>query len=120
MVTLGYRKGLLALKNLINKLYSHAENINQYQLFESVFLNVLEKHAPTKMKTLRATKATYMTKALRKAVTKRFWKMMKPFFLSDKCLNKRNITLIEGGNIISLESNVANTLNTFFDKDVRA
>ena len=26
------------------KLYSHAENINQYQLFEGVFLNVLEKH----------------------------------------------------------------------------
>ena len=38
---------------------------------------------------------------------------MKPFF-SDKGLNRRNITLIDGDDIISKDSDVANTLNTFF------
>ena len=49
---------------------------------------------------------------------KRFWNTMKPFF-SDKGLNRRNITLIDGDDIISKDSDVANTLNTFFDNAVR-
>ena len=41
-------------KDLKNELYSHADNINKYQQFESVFLNVLGRHAPLKKKTVRA------------------------------------------------------------------
>ena len=38
---------------------------------------------------------------------------------SDKGVSKRNITLIEGDNIISQDIDVANTLNAFFDSAVR-
>ena len=38
---------------------------------------------------------------------------------SDKGLNRRNITLIDGDDIISKDSDVANTLNTFFYNAVR-
>ena len=58
-------------KELKNKLYSHTDNINKYQQFESVFLNVLEGHDPLKKKTVRANEAPYMSKALRKAIATR-------------------------------------------------
>ena len=37
-------------KDLKDELYSHADNINKYQQFKSVFLNVLERHAPSEKK----------------------------------------------------------------------
>ena len=58
-------------KDLKNELYSHADNINKYQQFESVFLNVLERHAPLKKKTVRANEAPYTSKAARKAIATR-------------------------------------------------
>ena len=45
-------------------------NLN-YNLFETNFLDVLEKHAPTKKKTVRQNNKPYMTKTLRKAITRR-------------------------------------------------
>ena len=48
---------------------------------------------------------------------KMFWKTMKPFF-SDKGLGKSNIILIKDEKIISDDLDVANTLNTYFDKAV--
>ena len=47
------------------------EDSNTYQYFESIFLENLEKHAPMKMKIIRANHAPYMTKSLRKAIMKR-------------------------------------------------
>ena len=40
---------------------------------------------------------------------------MKPFFQG---MSKRNITSVEGNNIISQDTDVANTLNAFFDNAV--
>ena len=42
-----------------------------YNLFETEFLNVLNKAAPLKKKTIRANHAPYVTKKLRKAIMKR-------------------------------------------------
>jgi hypothetical protein len=46
-------------------------NCSSYQIFEEKFIEILEKHAPLKSKTLRANDAPYMTRALRKAMMKR-------------------------------------------------
>ena len=40
------------------------QSINNYESFESVFLSVLNKHAPLKKKFLRGNPAPYMTKQL--------------------------------------------------------
>ena len=42
-----------------------------YNLFETIFLDVLERHAPTKKRTVRQNNKPYMTKALRKAIMRR-------------------------------------------------
>ena len=46
-------------------------NIIHYDNFDDKFLEVLNKHAPMKQKTLRANEAPYMSKALRKAMMRR-------------------------------------------------
>ena len=46
-------------------------NISNYEEFESIYLKVLEKHAPFKIKTVCANQAPYMTKNLRKAIMRR-------------------------------------------------
>ena len=48
-------------------------DLNNYknEIFEKVFLKVLNKHAPLKKKFIRANHALYMTKKLRKAIMKR-------------------------------------------------
>ena len=43
---------------------------------------------------------------------------MKPF-LTDKGVSKNNISLIEGAKIITEDSDVAETLNNYFDEAVR-
>ena len=45
-------------------------NLN-YNLFETNFLDILERHAPTKKKTVRQNNKPYMTKTLRKAIMRR-------------------------------------------------
>ena len=58
-----------------NELYlklNNGLNIKEYDLFEKIFLELLDEHAPIKNKFLRANNALYMTKALRKAIKKRF------------------------------------------------
>ena len=45
--------------------------IDKYETFEEKFLKVLNKHAPSKKKFIRANHAPYMTKNLRKAIMKR-------------------------------------------------
>ena len=42
-----------------------------YRSFEDAFLHVLNKHAPNKIKVMRANQKPYMTKQLRKAIMKR-------------------------------------------------
>ena len=55
--------------DLINRLKSQL--IDKYAKFELIFLEILNKHAPSKTKVLRANDKPYMTKALRKAIMRR-------------------------------------------------
>ena len=48
---------------------------------------------------------------------KMFWSTVKPFF-SDKSNTGKNISLIDGDNIISTEKQVAETMNIFFSNAV--
>ena len=45
--------------------------VNNYSSFKSVFIGVFNRHAPIKKKVIKANHATYVTKALRKAIMKR-------------------------------------------------
>ena len=56
--------------NFRSDLRKNLESINNYELFEKIFLSILNKHAPLKKKVVRANHVPYMTKALRKAIMK--------------------------------------------------
>ena len=45
--------------------------INTYEMFEDIFMRILNNHAPQKSKVLRANDKPFMTKALRKAIMRR-------------------------------------------------
>ena len=53
--------------------------VNPCDKFDNIFLEVLDKHAPTKTKILRANHLSYISKALRKAIMKRSY-LEKLFF----------------------------------------
>ena len=46
-------------------------DVSNYDSFEDIFENVLDKHAPKKKKAQRANSKPYVTKAMRKAIMKR-------------------------------------------------
>ena len=54
-----------------NELKLHSHSCTSYGMFEKVFLEVLELHAPQKQKYLRANEVPYMTRSLRKAIMRR-------------------------------------------------
>ena len=56
----------IELKEILQK-----QIISDYNTFERIFLEVLNKHAPPKKKVLRANHKPYMTKTLRKAIMRR-------------------------------------------------
>ena len=58
-------------EDLKNELNVETGSSTKYQLFEKIFLEDLERHAPLKRKLLRANEVPYMTKALRKAIATR-------------------------------------------------
>ena len=68
---------------------------------------------------LRRTKRNYYSSLDAKSVTgnKTFWRTVKPF-LSDKTPFNAKITLIEDGEVISSDNEIANVLNTFFSNIV--
>ena len=45
-------------------------SVDSYKIFEDIFLEILNRHAPIKSKILRANQAPYMTKTLRQAIMK--------------------------------------------------
>ena len=57
--------------DLIKTLYQESISCDNYNDFESKFLEVLNVHTPLKTRITRANKVPYMTKALRKAITNR-------------------------------------------------
>ena len=64
---------------------------------------------------LKKTKKEYFGNLNKKNVcdNKTFWKTVK-FFLLDKIVSKEQITLVENNEIISEDSDVVQTLNSFF------
>ena len=151
------------------ELNTNLSSVSSYEEFETVYLNILDKYAPTKTKYVRANQAPYMTKLLRKAImtrsalknrfykyptlensydykkqrnycsrlykkerkryyekldvknvtdNKTFWKIVKPF-LSEKGNTFSKITLVEGGEIIYNDQDIAQKLNEFFSNTVK-
>ena len=49
----------------------NANRVYEYNTFETIFLSLLNKHAPMKQKLVRANQSPYLTKSLRKAMMKR-------------------------------------------------
>ena len=63
------------------------QQINEYKHFEQIVLEILNIYAPIKKKLLNANHVPHLTKALRKAIKKRFE-------LESKCVkNKTNANL---------------------------
>ena len=52
----------------LTDLQSNLTNINIYNSFEDIFLKVLDKHAPSKQKVVRANDKPFMNKEIRKAI----------------------------------------------------
>ena len=63
----------LKLKLVSNILWMVVDSIKKldYPLFESIFIDVFNTHAPVKTKTMRANNHQFTTKALRKAIMTR-------------------------------------------------
>ena len=57
--------------DLRHQLHSNEEVLTEYSIFQQIFIELLDKHAPIKKKILRANNSTFMTKALRKAIMQR-------------------------------------------------
>ena len=62
-----------------------SETVLDFTRFEENFLGVWNKHAPMKKKVLRAKHASYVTKALRKAIMKRSY--LEKLYLKKRQLN---------------------------------
>ena len=56
---------------LSEALKSNDKNNVNYEVFENIFLSVLERHAPLKNKFIRGNHMPYMNKTLRKAMMRR-------------------------------------------------
>ena len=57
--------------DLVKKFYPTSFNCENYNAFETLFLEVLDLHTPLKKKIIRANEVPYMTKAPRKALATR-------------------------------------------------
>ena len=70
-------------------LSNEGDVIHRYALFEKIFLQVLDKHAPLRKKLLRANHAPYTTKSVRKAIMRR--SQLESKFLKHKTPESRQI-----------------------------
>ena len=154
--------------DLIETLQTFDVEYVDYNIFNSSFLKVLNRHAPQKQRYVRSNQSKFMDRELNKAVMKRsrlrnkfikdktqvskeaytkqrnlctsmvrkkkriyfsnlntrdltdnrsFWKTVKPLF-SDKSSGDGKLVLIEGDDILSEDTKVANALNEYFNKVV--
>ena len=67
---------------LDNEILKHDINNIEYQHFLNIFIEILNKHAPMKIKYLRANQGKFMTKSLHKAIMKR--SRLRNKFLGDR------------------------------------
>ena len=149
---------------LIESLSNFKEGVISYQIFENLFIELLNKHVPLKEKFIRANNSPFMNKTLSKAFmtrsrlrnkflknpisaneltykrfrnfctrlvrkekkafysnldpklltdNKKFWKTVQPLF-SEKYFISKKITLLEGDKVITVDTEVAETMNSFF------
>ena len=74
---------------LENKLVTAFSNNTNYELFENIFMKLLNKHAPMKTKYVRANNAPFMTKTLSKAIMTRS-RLRNKFLKNPSVTNKIN------------------------------
>ena len=72
---------------LDNEILKHDINNIEYQHFLNIFIEILNKHAPMKIKYLRANHGKFMTKGLHKAIMKR--SRLRNKFLRDRTETSR-------------------------------
>ena len=107
-------------KRLNKALMTRSRLKNKHLKFPSVFnKKMFKKHRNFCVNLLRREKKIYYDKLDINCFTdnKKFWEHVRPFF-SYKSKSSKNITLIEGEDIISDDQNVANTLNKFFGNSI--
>ena len=66
----------------LDEILKHDTNNIEYQHFLNIFIEILNKHAPMKIKYLRENHGKFMTKGLRKAIMKR--SRLRNMFLRDR------------------------------------
>ena len=76
-------------KELESKLNGMHSNNTSYEIFESIFMDLLNKHAPMKVKYVRANNAPFMNKILSKAIMTRT-RLKNKFLKIPNDINKRN------------------------------
>ena len=67
--------------DLSKELRNNIQSGKNYEIFEDIFLRVLDRHAPLKTKIIRGNHAQYMNTTLRKAIMKRT-RLQNKFFKS--------------------------------------
>ena len=72
---------------LDNEVLKHDINIIEYQHFLNILIEILNKHAPMKVKYLRGNQGKFMTKCLHKAIMKR--SRLRNKFLRDRTETSR-------------------------------
>ena len=73
---------------LDNEILKHDINNIEYQHFLNIFIEILKKHAPMKIKYLRSNQEKFMTKGLHKAIMERF--RLRNKFLRDRKRPEKN------------------------------
>ena len=108
-MTKNLRKAIMTRSRLENK-YLKTNSLVDKNLFKKHknYCNRLYKSERKKFYNIKLNSITD---------NKKFWGTMKPF-LTDKGVSKNNISLIEGAKIITEDSDVAETLNNYFDEAV--
>ena len=74
--------------DLRTELNDNDQSVRRYEIFENIFLRVLDKHAPMKKKLIRGNHAPYMNTALRKAIMRRT-QLQNKFYKTKKLIDLR-------------------------------
>ena len=112
-MTKALRKAIATRSRLENRYYRH-------KTAESKWVYKKQKNYVSRL--YKKERRKYYTNLDIKKITdnKRFWSTMKPFFSDKGAETKRNITLVEGNDILTEDKDVANTLNSFFGDAVKS
>ena len=107
-------------KNLRKPIMTRSRLENKYLKTNSlVDKNLFKKHTNYCNRLYKSERKKFYNSIKLNSITdnKKFWGTMKPF-LTDKGVSKNNISLIEEAKFITEDSDVAETLNNYFDEAV--